>query len=235
MKTLKISTIILLAVCMANISKAASVSASERSFTASINARTNEMFTGSAQNSGGEWTLCYSSGDVFIYEKWIPVTTEHLIRERKGEMYVNCSLEQALKVITDYENVKNWTRDVKENRLVRKFSDTKWITYTLFDLPWPFQNRDIVTEYCVNTVDPGKHVQIKIRNMENIVAPKAGVTRIVKYNGYWTIKRINDQKCWVCFGASCDMPPAVARSIQDPIVRKSFCKNLINLKKECEK
>lgn len=181
-----------------------------------------------------EWTLCYEADQIYIYERWIKIAEGHEYRERKGEMYVNCSLEKAVNTLNDYEHLNTWNKNVRENKLIKKSSSSSYTLYTLFDLPWPFQNRDVISEYSVKQVNPGRHVEIAISSNDNLLKQKPGISRITKYNASWVVKRIHDLKCWVCFNAACDNPPAAPRSIQDPIMRKTFHKNLLNLRKVLE-
>lgn len=181
-----------------------------------------------------DWVLCYESDQIYIYERWISGNNGNSIRERKGEMYVNCSFDEAVNLLTNYEKVREWTADVKENTLVNKKSTSSWITYTEFDLPWPFQNRDVVSEYTMTTVKAGSQVLIRICSVDHLVGQKEGITRIVNYKASWAIKRIDGSKTWICFTASCDQPPVVPRFIQDPVLRKTFHKNLLKLKSTLE-
>ncbi len=233
MKTLKLKMIIVLIIGVANITKAASVPEKNRtihylSFCKSADCLYGISTTVPPEET--EWELCYESDRIYIYERWIPVTSDRSTKERKGEMYVNCSMEEAVKMINDYENVQKWNKNVKENKLLKKNSASSWITYTLFDLPWPFQNRDVVSQYNIQTVTPGWHIMVRINSVDNMIKQNDGITRITKYNAIWTIKKITNQKCWICFSASCDNPPTVSRKIQDPILRKSFHKNLLSLR-----
>jgi hypothetical protein len=237
MKTLKFKMVIILIIYVASLTKAASMPSNGRTINYLNSIQSTDCFYGinvKASPSESEWELCYESDQIYIYERWIPVNAERNTKERKGEMYVNCSLDKALKMINDYDNVQVWNKNVKENKLLKKNSASSWITYTLFDLPWPFQNRDVVSEYNVQSVTPGWCVIVKIISNDNMVKQKEGIARITKYKASWTIKKITNQKCWVCFSASCDNPPAVSRKIQDPILRKSFHKNLLNLRKVLE-
>jgi hypothetical protein len=237
MKTLKLKMVIFLIICVASLTKAASMPDNGQTivYLNSIQI-TNSIYGMNSVASPSEsgWELCYESDQIYIYERWIPVTTERNTKERKGEMYVNCSLDEAVKMINDYENVQKWNVNVKESKLLKKSSASSWITYTLFDLPWPLSNRDVVSEYNVQSVIPGSHVVVKINSNDNLVKEKEGISRITKYKASWTIKKITNHKCWICFSASCDNPPVISRKIQDPILRKSFHKNLLNLRKELE-
>jgi hypothetical protein len=237
MKTLKLKMVIVLTICVVSLTKAVSVPENGMTINYLSSLQRATSFFGSGITSlPGEtdWELCYESDQIYIYERWIPVTTERNTMERKGEMYVNCSMEQALKMINDYENVKTWNQNVKVCSLLKKNNVSNWITYTLFDLPWPFQNRDVVSEYNVQSVSPGWFVVVKINSVDDLVKQKDGITRITKYKATWSVKKITNQKCWICFSASCDNPPAVSRKIQDPILRKSFHKNLLSLRTALE-
>lgn len=180
--------------------------------------------------SAGEWKLNSETDKIYIYERWVKITETHFVRERKGEMRVNCNFDQAVKMISSYENLKYWMNGVKENILVKRNNSTNWITYNIFSLPWPFENRDIISEYHLNNIKTGIYIQININSINNIIVQKKGITRIDSYYASWHIKRLSEQTVWISFSALSDTPPVVPRFIQDPILENTFIKNLVNLR-----
>jgi hypothetical protein len=177
-----------------------------------------------------DWALCYESDKIYIYERWIKKSGGDSIRERKGFMIVNCDVAKAVKSITNYENQKNWMKNVEENKLIKRNSDTSWVTYTVFALPWPLDNRDVVSEYHLKEITPGTLVQIKINSLNNLIKETDGITRINNYNATWFIKKANTANVAISFCASSEPQHTIPAFILDPVMRKTFQKNLLNLR-----
>jgi hypothetical protein len=177
-----------------------------------------------------EWKLCSETDKIFIYERMVKINNDHYTRERKGELRVNCNFDKVVKIMSSYESLNNWMNGVKENSLVKRSGSTSWITYNVFSLPWPFDNRDMVSEYQLNSLKAGIYIQININCVNNLVKPKKGLSRIESYKATWHIKRVNEHSVWISFSALSDTPPVVPRFIQDPIVENTFIKNLVSLR-----
>lgn len=239
MKNIRLNMVVIATVCLLNVAKAATLSGVVETSTASecqtkispyVSLNYMESTNSQAAPATANWALCYESDRIYIYERWLKRNGGDSIRERKGDMMVNCTVDAALKYITNYENQKNWMKNVEDNILIKRKSDTNWITYTVFSLPWPFSDKDVVSEYHVKEIIPGSYIQIKINSIKNMIKETDGISRINNYDATWTITKINDKKVSISFCASSDAKPVAPLFIQDPIMRKTFFKNLLNLR-----
>ncbi|MEI7597630.1 MAG: hypothetical protein WCK02_17925 [Bacteroidota bacterium] len=181
-----------------------------------------------------DWSLCYESDKIYIYERWVKNSIGNLIRERKGVMIVNSNVSNAVYHISNYDFQKKWMKNVESTRLLKKKSDTCWITYTIFGLPWPLDNRDVVSEYHLKTAKSGNFAKININSLNNLVKESDGISRIKNYNATWEIKKLNETKIAITFTASSDAQQIAPAVILDPIMRKTFQKNLLNLRNMLE-
>ena len=120
---------------------------------------------------------------------------------------------------------------IKENYCLKQISISEWYTYTLFDIPWPFEQRDLISNYRVNSSEEGKKTTILISSREHYLPEKQSIKRLTNYTGTWTITRITDEKVFVSFSAMSNMPPMFPRFIQDPVLIQMFHNNLVKLKK----
>lgn len=188
----------------------------------------------SEESNPEDWKLCYEADNISIYERWIKKLGGKIVRERKGVMFANCDIAYAVRSISDYEIQKKWMKNVKENRLLKRKSDTCWTTYTLFGLPWPLDNRDVVSEYHLKEARSGAYAQININSIKNLVKESEGVSRINNYNATWFVKKINDKRVAINFTASSDAVQIAPAFVLDPLMRKTFQKTLLNLRNHLE-
>lgn len=240
MKTKKLIMVAISTMCLFNISAGAKLLNKSYSIThrsaiqpviiPSVNTANTSFQNLSKPSASGNWVLCYESDKIYIYERWIKKNTYDSIRERKGVMIVNCDVAKAIKLITDYDNQKNWMKNVEEHKLIKIKSDTNWITYTLFSLPWPLDNRDVVSEYHLKVLSPNSWVQVKINSLKNLIKETEGIARINNYNATWFVKKVNDSNVAISFCASSDPQNSIPSYVLDPVMRKMFQKNLLNLK-----
>ena len=239
MKNLKLKMVIIFALCFSSVIKADALLYPEMiparsgvylSFTDFLNLNYLDSKYSLKQDSKEDWKLCSESDRIYVYERMVKINDDHYTRERKGELRVNCNFDKVIKIMSSYESLNNWMNGVKENSLVKRTGSNSWITYNIFSLPWPFDNRDLVSEYQLNTLTAGVYIQININCVNNLVKPKKGISRIESYKATWHIKRINEHSVWISFSALSDTPPVVPRFIQDPIVENTFIKNLVSLR-----
>lgn len=178
-----------------------------------------------------EWELDRNSDGVRTYTRWIVTDGSQKIRERKGETVINCTVNDLVILLSDSKSTKNWMSGIKENYCLKQISLSEWYTYTLFDIPWPFEERDLISNYRVNTSEEGKKTTILISSREHYLPEKPSIKRLTNYTGTWTIVRITDAKVFVSFSAMANMPPMFPRFIQDPVLIQMFHNNLVKLKK----
>ncbi len=181
-------------------------------------------------NPPGEWKSLKSSDGVITYERWIETDKNNKTRERKGEMTVECTMEEIIGILTDTKCSAKWMKNILEIYDLKKVNTNEWFTYTLFDIPWPFNNRDLVSNVKLKSVFEKGVSSISIESRENYIPSKPKTIRLTNYTANWYIKYLDKKKTKIIFTAITDEPPMFPRWIQDPIVENMFHNNLVNLK-----
>ncbi len=180
--------------------------------------------------SSEQWEEVRNNSGVITYVRWQHHNDGSRTRERKGDMKVDCSLEKTVEVLTDPAETKKWMSGVSENYVLSKSNPSEWFTYTLYSIPWPFSNRDLVSSFALRK-DPGnKTVIINIISRADHIPPKQGIERLKDYNATWTITETSHHKVQIEFSAMSNTPPMFPRYIQDPIIEKMFHNNLVRLR-----
>lgn len=180
--------------------------------------------------SEDDWTLCYESDKIYIYERWIKKQNGLPLRERKGVMVVNSNVANAVYSITNVEVQKKWMKNVQTSKMIAKKSDTCWFSYTMFELPWPLDNRDVISENHLKVSKLRDYAEININSTKNLIRETEGISRITNYKASWVIKKVNETKIIITFTATSDSQQIAPASILDPIMRRTFQKNLLNLR-----
>jgi hypothetical protein len=180
--------------------------------------------------SSDQWEEVRNNNGVITYVRWLHYSNGSKTRERKGDMQADCSLKKTVEVLTDPTETKKWMSGVSENYLLSKSNPSEWYTYTLYSIPWPFNNRDLVSAFAIKTNPVNKTVIINIVSRADHVPPKPGIERLEDYSATWTITETAPQKVHIEFSAMSDTPPMFPRYIQDPIIEKMFHNNLVRLR-----
>ena len=178
----------------------------------------------------GNWEAVKHTSGVKTYVRWLYYADGKKTRERKGEIFVECSLDKAIDILIEPSVTKKWMAGISENYRLTNTTPNQWYTYTLYDIPWPFNKRDLVSAYELKYIPGNKTATIIILSKADYVPEKPGIDRLINYNATWTITETSSQMVHIVFSAMSDTPPLFPRYIQDPVIEKMFHNNLVRLK-----
>ncbi|MCK9204724.1 MAG: hypothetical protein M0P58_09875 [Bacteroidales bacterium] len=187
------------------------------------------LLTGSHLMAAGSWKEVRSESGITIYERWVKVTSDLTVKERKGEMTIQGSMSSVVNLLSDPSKSKIWMENVSDAYLVKKESDKVWASYTYFSLPWPFENRDMVSVSHLNYEDPSS-ATIEMISNENALPLKKNVKRLINYKATWKITDLGNGRVFISLSTISRTSPEFPRFIQDPAVRKIFMRNMLKLK-----
>jgi hypothetical protein len=134
-----------------------------------------------------DWELVLDKNGVKIYTK---PTEGSKYKTYKGEAVFNISLERIYSILTDVENYDKWVYETPESTLLSSTKDVEYTYYSVVSMPWPFDNRDMVTRIIVKK--EGETIRLETNLVEGIVEPKEGLVRITAYKEVTTISKTGD-------------------------------------------
>jgi len=175
------------------------------------------------------WKEVKSESGITIYERWVKITDDLTVKERKGEMTVRGSMNSVINLLSDPSKVKIWMENVSDAYMVKKESDKDWASYTFFSLPWPFENRDLVSVTHLNYTDPS-YATIEMISNENAMPLKKNVKRLINCKATWKITDLGHGRIFISLSTISRTSPEFPRFIQDPVIRGVFMHNMLNLK-----
>ena len=175
------------------------------------------------------WKEVKSESGITIYERWVKITNDLTVKERKGEMTIQGSMNSVINLLSDPSKAKIWMENVSDAYLVKKESDKDWESYTYFSLPWPFANRDMVSATHLNYTDPSS-ATIEMISNENAMPLKKNVKRLINCKATWKITDMGHGRIFISLSAISRTSPEFPRFIQDPVVRGVFMRNMLKLK-----
>lgn len=180
--------------------------------------------------SYGTWKVAGTADGVRSWVRWIHFSDGTKTRERKGEFTFEGSLKEAMDILTDAESTKKWASGVEENYRIKGSNRNEMVIYTLYDIPWPFHKRDLVSVYALKVNSDNLSAVITIKSQPENVPLKPGIERLVDYSARWTVKENGAGTFQITFSAMSDTPPLFPRYIQDPVIERMFHNNLVTLK-----
>ena len=140
------------------------------------------------ETKGQEWKLAKVKSGVTVYTREADGSP---IKEFKANKDFNAPLHQVKEAILDIENYSNWYDHCKTAEVVKTGADGSMIYYVEYSMPFPFNNRDVVSELTVTESD--KEIMINLTQKEGIVDEKDGIIRMPVAKGVWKLTKIDDQ------------------------------------------
>jgi len=183
----------------------------------------------------GQWKEVKNNDGVQSFFRWIYRNDGTPYRERKGEMVITCSFQKAIKVITHTEYTAQWMSGIEECKVIGSYGKNEWYTYTLFRIPWPFSQRDLVSYNKLNSDPDGGNATIEMISKENYIPSKPDISRLTDYSAQWIISGLDEKRIHIAFIAASSAPPAFPRYLQDPVIERMFHNNLVRLKELLER
>ncbi|MFB6340626.1 hypothetical protein ACE1ET_02835 [Saccharicrinis sp. FJH62] len=178
-----------------------------------------------------EWKTDKTSDGISISYRWVTVGDTLKTREMKTALHIHASPEAILKQFKSDEKLSKWTAGSR-NCSVLQSSEDEWITYTLYDMPWPFTSNDLVTLY--RKTIHNKITRIFIESTPDYIPEKADTERMEHYRGHWDLIPEPDGSTRVEFCTTSFTKPVFPRFIQDPILQEIMIDSMIKLKKQAE-
>ena len=108
------------------------------------------------------------------------------LRDSKADMLVpNTSVEDIIKLLTDFDNFPNWLPRCRFGKVVARLSDSEFIGYMVFKSPWPVADRDCAVRVKVEQDPATGAVTIHETSEPHQVTRKSDVVRIEQLNSVW--------------------------------------------------
>ena len=173
------------------------------------------------------WEEVYNKDDIQILDRSIPKTSSSVgFRERKGILLAKCNADVAFKLISDPKFTSKWMSGVDACKDFNRKGNT-WENYTLFGLPWPFDNRELYSKFTSSVSHEG-YFKILIKSIDTLVVSKNQPLK--DYYAEWTIKTLGNGYVEITMISASKTPPFVPLFIQDPILLMVYKDNFKRLK-----
>ena len=175
------------------------------------------------------WVMLEEDETLTIYERWITFPDGTKTRERKGVFFVENETEDILQYISKAKGIELWMKGVDEASELNTNDSLPKVVYIEFDAPWPFKDRDLVSEIRTSADCDSSCIEVFMSSITNYIPEKNKTIRMKSYEAHWQITKLSNGITQVEFSAFSATPPIAPLWIQDPVTLKLFKDNLLNL------
>lgn len=177
-----------------------------------------------------QWEALEKSEHTLSYQRWLTLHNGRQVRQRRSAMlFSQLSAQRAIHFIRDYKKMPLWLSSAEESRLIARIRSDFWVTFTMFNLPWPLRNKFLIVENKEKIHRFLPLTSIYIESTEAYQPPyTCSVNDFGHYEGLWQVYEISPGITYVEFTAYSSAEPQFPRWIQDPIVNRAFLKSMEN-------
>ena len=108
--------------------------------------------------------------------------------EVRGNTTLNVKLETILNLFMKPEGYKDWVTDTIESKLVKKTENPyEFYFYLLTKIPWPFKNRDGITEFKLRRLPNDQGVIVILEGKQKMLPDNKDIVRLETFLGIWSL------------------------------------------------
>lgn len=184
-------------------------------------------FSANSQKVLSPWKLSKQSENIKISYRNLEVGDTLKTRQMRISFLVEASPDELISMFQDADRFSSWSARIKDCEILHDDEDA-WVNYSLYNIPWPFEQKDIVTAYQI--VKSLNNTTLFIKGEPNRLPYKKGISRIGKYEGRWVFTPIENGQTKVDFYSISFTRPVLPRFVQDPIVQGILLDSIKRLK-----
>ena len=96
-----------------------------------------------------DWQEAKKKDGIIIYTK--KVTGYEIKMFKAITTYKNVKISKVVNIIKDADKAEDWVSDVSVGEMIKKSNEEQWLSYLLFDLPWPLEQREMTLDNNITT------------------------------------------------------------------------------------
>ena len=136
-----------------------------------------------------EWEFAKEKDGIQVYTRDEPGTNYKAFR---GEVDLKATLVDVSNMVEDVEQFDVWDEDVTEIRVLEQDTGRMLKYYVIYDVPWPFTDRDLCVEARFSTdLETGARL-LQAKSIASAVPLNKDYVRIVNYWQKWIIQPMED-------------------------------------------
>jgi hypothetical protein len=143
-------------------------------------------FCNATEMHAQQWDLEKDKDGIKIYTRPEPGSNFNAF---KGETEVHAELDAVIAIIEDVEQFDEWDEDVKQIRVLEHEPGKMLKYYVVYDLPWPFQDRDLCVEAIFSTDQDNGATLLASRSIPQTVPLTDDLIRITAYWQQWILEQ----------------------------------------------
>lgn len=179
---------------------------------------------------GQDWKFAEEKNDIKVYTR---LSKDSPVKEFKAEVVFNADVNDIITAITNFKDYHKWADHVQLCSLITDINANEKIFYSLIEMPFPFDDRDMVNKMAI--FKNNDYVKIEITSLDNLVPVKDNVVRMPISRGGWLLTPLTDTTTAVNHFFMGDPAGNIPSSVVNMFLVSGQINSLTNLQKELAK
>ena len=175
------------------------------------------------------WKFVKEKDGIKIYTR---VESNSSWKSFKGEVTFQATMDKVCSMLGNNKNNDWWDKAITDVKVLG-YKENKFIQYYMvYNLPWPFTNRDIVTETKVTTDTVSGARIYNARPLPNKVPEKSNLVRIKEYKQTWTVQPVDKGFVHITFEGSINPGGNIPPWLYNMVITETPLKMLHSLREK---
>lgn len=135
------------------------------------------------------WNLRKNENGIAVYTRY---ASNSDIKEIWVVDTVKTTLSAVVAVLLDTKNYSNWVYRCRICKTLKIINDKEQYDYELTSVPWPFEDRDVITDSKISQDSVTKVVTVNSKGAPDYIPDSTGVVRIKNFHSIYTLTKLTD-------------------------------------------
>ena len=137
------------------------------------------------------WTLRKDKNGIKVFSR---PTKNFKFEELKVECEIDGRISQLAALLLDVSKQYQWAYKTIKSQLLKQVSIADVFFYTEIEVPWPYENRDMVVHMMMRQNPVSKVLTVEAKNTDNYLPVKKDIVRLKYSSAVWTVTPISNKK-----------------------------------------
>lgn len=142
------------------------------------------LFSSFSPEASSDWILQKNENGITVYTRYAEGSK---IKEVRVVNVVSSSLSGLVALLLDTKNYPQWIYGCSESKPLKIISERELYNYQITDVPWPFTDRDVVSDFKVAQDSVTKIVTFTKRCLADFIPENSSMVRIQKIASSYTL------------------------------------------------
>jgi len=143
-----------------------------------------------------DWELKKEENGIKVYTRY---AENSRLKEVRAVTEVESSLSGIVALLLDVKNYPNWIYACGEASTLKAVSNHEEYHYQVTNLPWPFDDRDMIWHFNIEQEGSAKIVNITNTSEPDYIPAKKGIERVIRVQSTYKLTPLNGGKVEVEF------------------------------------